>query len=120
LKISEVRDILGASVIAGEDHLDRSASVGAASDLMSDLLRCARAGVIILSGLNTVQAVRTAIISGAVALVLVRNKQPDEEMVAQARAHGMPLLCSAHSLFAACGMLFREGLRGVDEPPSPE
>lgn len=118
MKLSEIREILKASVIVGEEKLDLAVSAGVASDLMSDLLRCARAEVVILSGLNTVQAVRTVIISGAAALVLVRNKQPDEEMIGQARLHGVPILSTPFTLFTACGRLLRQGLRGVDQKDS--
>ena len=61
---------------------------------------------------------RTAVITGVAALVLVRGKEPDAEMVAEARLHGLPVLSTPFTMFTACGRLFSHGLRGVDQRPS--
>jgi predicted transcriptional regulator len=114
IKLSEVKDILKAKVTSGEDMLDMVLQAGAGSDLMSDLLRGSKEGVLVLSGLNNIQVIRTAVIAGVSALVLVRGKEPDEEMKAQAREHGLPLLTTPFTMFTACGRLFSAGLRGVD------
>lgn len=117
VKLSEVRDILRATVLAGEDKLDMTFHAGAATDLMSDLLRAPTHGVLLLSGLNNLHVIHTSVISGVAALVLVRNKKPDQEMIEKARRHGLPLLSSPFTMFTACGRLFGKGLRGVDEKP---
>jgi predicted transcriptional regulator len=114
MKISEVKQILKAKVTSGEDRLDMIVQAGAGSDLMSDLLRGSKEGVLVLSGLNNIQAIRTCVIAGVAALVLVRGKEPDEEMKAQAREHGLPVLTTPFTMFTACGRLFKAGLRGVD------
>ena len=72
-------------------------------------------GVVVLSGLNTQQVIRTAVITGVAALVLVRGKEPDPEMVAEARLHGLPVLSTPFTMFTACGRLFSQGLRGIDQ-----
>ena len=117
MKLSEVRDILRAEVMACPERLDTEIKAGAAGDLMSDLLRTPKEGVVILAGLNNIQSVRTAVIAGAAALVLVRNKVPDQEMIAQARENGLPLLSTPFTMFTACGRLCRAGLRGLDRKP---
>jgi hypothetical protein len=66
-----------------------------------------------LSGLNNMQVIRTALIAGAAAVVLVRGKEPDLEMVSKARSHGLPVLSSPFTMFAACGRLFQQGLPGI-------
>ena len=72
-------------------------------------------GVVVLSGLNNLQVIRTAIIAGVAALVLVRGKEPDQEMVSEARSHGLPVLSTPFTMFTACGRLFKQGLRGIDQ-----
>ena len=81
-------------------------TAGAGSDLMSDLLRGAKEGVVVLSGLNNLQLIRTSIIAGAAAVVIVRAKWPDEEMIAQAKMHDLPLLTTPFTMFVSCGRLF--------------
>ncbi|MBN2034733.1 MAG: hypothetical protein JW836_15810 [Deltaproteobacteria bacterium] len=114
MKLTEVKDILKAEITSGADKLEMVIQSGAGGDLMSDILRGSKEGVLVLSGLNNIQLIRTAVIAGASALVLVRGKKPDEEMKAQAHEHGLPLLTTPFTLFTACGRLFRAGLRGVD------
>ena len=114
MKLFEVREILKASVATGEGNLDTVVKACAASDLMSDLLRGSKEDVLVLSGLNNIQLIRTCLISGSSALVLVRDKKPDEGMISQARVHGLSLLCTPFTMFTACGRLFRGGLGGVD------
>ena len=116
LKLSEIKETLRAKVILGEDKFETEVIAGAASDLMSDLLRGpTKTGVVILSGLNNIQVIRTSVIAGVAAVVLVRGKVPDQEMIAQARARGLPLLSTPFTMFTACGRLFRLGLRGVEQ-----
>jgi predicted transcriptional regulator len=86
---------------------------------MSDILRGPMEGVVVLSGLNNVQVIRTALISSVAALVIVRGKEPDKEMIEHASQRGLPLLSTPFSLFSACGRLFRRGLRGIDHRKDP-
>jgi hypothetical protein len=51
---------------------------------MNDLLTGPKGGVVLLSDLNTIQIVRTAIIAEAAAVVLVRDKKSQQEMIALA------------------------------------
>jgi hypothetical protein len=88
---------------------------GTGSDLMSDMLTGPTSGVLLLTGLNNIQVIRTSVIAGVAAVVLVRGKRPGPEMIAQAREHGLPLLSTGFTMFSACGRLFARGLRGVEK-----
>lgn len=115
MQLAAIKEALKASVIVGEDKLALNIEAGAGGDLMSDLLRRPMSGVVVLSGLNTLQVIRTAVITGVAALVLVRGKEPDPEMLAEARLHELPLLSTPFTMFTACGRLFSQGLRGIDQ-----
>lgn len=114
MKLSEVRDILKATVVVGEKKLDIPIDKGAGTDLMSDLLRGPTNGVVLLSGLNNLQVIRTSIVAGVAAIVLVRGKIPNQEMIEEARDHDLPFLSTPFTMFTACGRLFGRGLRGVE------
>lgn len=114
LKLSEVQKLLKAEIIYGDHKLETEVETAAGSDLMSDLLTGPTAGALLLSGLNNLQVIRTAVIAGFTGVVLVRDKKPDPEMIAQARMHDMPLMTTPFTLFTACGRLFKEGIRGVE------
>lgn len=114
LTLSEVQKLLKAEVVFGDHKLDMGVETAVACDLMSDLLVGPTADTLLLSGLNNLQAVRTSVISGVRAVVFVRGKRPDPEMIAQAREHDLPLLTTPFTLFTACGRLHGKGVKGVE------
>ncbi len=114
MSLTDVKNILKAEVFVGEDKLATTVTAGTGSDLMSDMLRVPKTGVVLLSGLNTVQVVRTSVIAAVAAVVLVRGKRPTQDMIDQAAEHGLPLMSTPFTMFTACGRLFGRGLRGVE------
>jgi len=114
MKIAEIRDILDAEVIVGEDQLDETILSGGAADLMEDVLAAAAKGCALLTGVTTVEVMQTAKIALVGAVVLVRGKAPPEEMVTLAKQYKIPLLLTEYSLFVACGRLYMNGIRGLD------
>ena len=56
----------------------------------------------ILTGLTTAQIVRTAEISEAIAIILVRGKVPPADTAKFARDRGIPLSRSRFPMFEAC------------------
>jgi predicted transcriptional regulator len=81
---------------------------------MSDILAGLSQGCILLTGLTTVQVIRTAIIAGVGAVVFVRGKKPPLEVVEMAGAQGLPLISSPYSMFISCGRLHACNLTGLD------
>ena len=115
LRLDDIRDLLHAEVFVGHDKLHMPVKAGTASDLMSDMLTGYNEGVVLLTGLCNIQVIRTCVIAGVAAVVLVRGKQPNEEMVNQSLKHALPLLSSPFTMYTSCGRLFAKGLRGVEE-----
>jgi hypothetical protein len=105
-----VAEILNASVIEGAALQDLEVVAGSASDLMSDLLTHPREGALLLTGLTSIQVLRTVVIAGMAGVVFVRGKLPDEAVCAYAREHGVPLLSTELNMYASCGRLFGRGL----------
>ena len=118
LTLTDIKTLLRAEVFAGHDELHIPVKAGTASDLMSDMLTGYNDGVVLLTGLCNIQVIRTCVIAGVAAVVLVRGKQPNEEMVNQAHKHALPLLSSPFTMYTSCGRLFAKGLRGIEEKPS--
>jgi predicted transcriptional regulator len=114
MKISEIREILKATVICGEERLDESVVAGGSADLMEDVLSATAKNGVILTGLTTEHVIRTAQIAGVAAIVFVRGKKPDDQIVSFAKSCKLPLLQTRYSLFVASGRLYMNGLRGLD------
>jgi predicted transcriptional regulator len=114
MKIAEVKSILDAKVLYGEDQLQSVVTAAGAADLMEDVLAAAAKGCVLLTGVTTEHVMRTAKIVGVGAVVIVRGKTPPESFVDMARNYNIPLLLSKYSLFVACGRLYMNGIRGLD------
>lgn len=108
----EIRDTLQATVLCGEDQLDREVRSACASDFMSDVLAYVKDQAVLLTGLVNIQVVRTADMMDMVCIVFVRGKEPDADMIALAERRGMVMLRTQHRMFTACGLLWENGLRG--------
>jgi predicted transcriptional regulator len=114
MKIYEVRDILKAEVLYGDDHLNDNILAGGGADLMDDVLAAAAKSAALLTGLTTEQVLRTAKIAGVGCVVFVRGKRPADNVMSLARSYDMPVLLTRYSLFVAAGRLYMNGLRGLD------
>ncbi len=115
MKLREVKELLKAQVIWGDDHLDLEVERAGASDLMSDVLALGKPGMLLITGLANVQSVRTADIIEAKAIIYVRGKKPDQEGIALAQKKGIPLLSTDFLMYQACGLLFNRGLKSVKD-----
>ncbi len=114
MKIEELKNILKADLLVGEDQLEKVISGGGAADLMDDVLAAAARGCALLTGVTTPHVIQTARIAQVGAVVIVRGKRPPEDVIDLARSYNMPLLLTDYSLFVACGRLYMNGIRGLD------
>ncbi len=113
MTLREVKELLQAEVIQGDESLDVEVTFAGGSDLMSDVLAFGKPGILLLTGLSNAQSVRTANIIDAKAIVYVRGKKPDKMGIGLARESGIPLLSTKFMMYTACGLLFNKGLPGV-------
>lgn len=114
MKIEEIKTILKAEVLAGENQLDLTITGGGAAELMKDVLSAAAKGCVLLTGATTAHVLQTARVMQVGAVVIVRGKRPPEDVIALARAYNIPMLLTDYSLFVACGRLYMDGMRGLD------
>ncbi|MBE6828390.1 MAG: hypothetical protein E7514_07280 [Ruminococcaceae bacterium] len=112
MKVSEIKDILDAEIICGEEYLDREVFAACGSDMMSDVLAYVKEQAVLLSGLVNPQVVRTAEMMDMQCIVFVRGKTPDESIIDLAKDREIVLLSTKQPMFASCGMLYEKGLRG--------
>ncbi|MCT4598238.1 MAG: hypothetical protein N4A50_10220 [Vallitalea sp.] len=112
--IRDIRDVLCAKLIAGEDMLDINIEYGYGCDLMSDVLAFVKSDVILLTGLVHPQVIRTAEMLDIRAIAIVRGKVPSDELIEMAKQKDIVLLTTNHSLFTACGLLYKNGLEGEE------
>lgn len=112
MTIGDIRDILGANFITGEEFKDREVHAACGSDMMSDVLAFMKDQAVLLTGLCNLQVIRTAEMMDIICIVFVRGKMPDQSMIEMAKEREIALLSTGHRMFSACGLLYEKGLRG--------
>jgi predicted transcriptional regulator len=115
LTLNDVKIILNADVIVGEEHMDLEVKTAFGADLMSDVLAFAKAGSLLLTGLTNSQVIRTANILDIAAIILVRGKKPSTETINLAKELKIPLLTTKYILFETAGRLYAKGIVGCLE-----
>ena len=112
MKIREIKEILGAELLCGEDALEKDVFSACCSDMMSDVLAYVKEQAVLLSGLVNPQVVRTAEMMDMKCIVFVRGKNPDDDMIELAKERDIVLLGTRLEMFTACGLLYKNGLKG--------
>lgn len=110
MKIADIKQLLDAELICGEDNLDRDVYSACGSDMMSDVLAYVKDQAVLLTGLVNSQVIRTAEMMDMICIVFVRSKRPTEEMISLARECGMVMLSTGKRMYEACGILYSNGL----------
>ncbi|MGI5978465.1 MAG: DRTGG domain-containing protein [Oscillospiraceae bacterium] len=112
MQIRDVKNILDAELLSGEELLDTEVRSACGSDMMSDVLAYVKDQAVLLTGLLNQQAIRTAAMMDMVCVVFVRDKCPGEDILAVARENGIAVMKTTHRMFTACGLLYQAGLNG--------
>jgi len=119
MKLSQVKEILKAQFLWGDEYSDVEVKNACGADLMSDILADTKTNAVLLTGLTHRQLIQTAFMSEFAAVVFVRGKMPTEDVIELAKEKKMPLLRTKYPLFETCGMLYEAGLKssqtGVDQ-----
>lgn len=105
MKISDVIKILNGKLVAGGDE-DRDVGAIVANDLMSDVLLNDADDILLLTSLASEQAVRTANIVGAAAVVVHNAKPLPATMCQVADTLGIPLISSPLAKYDSCVKLY--------------
>ena len=106
LNLSKIQKALKAKILVGIELETKKISNIYASDLMSDVLAYGKAESCLLSGLNSVQTLISSYMAEFKAVVLIRGKTPNEQMVKFAEQRELVLLSTEYDMFESCIKLF--------------
>ncbi|MEQ2456968.1 DRTGG domain-containing protein [Flavonifractor hominis] len=112
MRLSDIKRILSATVLCGEDHLDREVFSACGSDFMSDVLAFVKNQALLLTGLVNPQVVRTADMVEMKCIIFVRGKIPGRDILALAEERDIVIMTCPKRMYEACGLLYSNGLRG--------
>ena len=106
MKLEEIRDILGAEVLSGNDLLKKEILIATGCDLLSDVLAFTEAGSMLITGLINPHVIRTAEMVDLQAICFVQNKKPVKSIIELAKEKD--ILCiqvgNKEELGAAAGL----------------
>jgi predicted transcriptional regulator len=110
MKIKEIKRLIDAQVITGEHLLDTEVDSAFGSDLMSEVLTFAQGKIVLLTGLNNPQVIRTAEMIDISLIVFVRGRIPTKDIVKMAVEKNICILATKCIMYEACGRLYEAGL----------
>ncbi|MBS7307485.1 MAG: hypothetical protein KIG43_05420 [Eubacteriales bacterium] len=110
MKISDVVEVLGCSVICGEQFLDLEVDNAFGSDMMSDVLAYVKPTTLVLTGMVNSHVIRTAEMLEIRCILFVRGKVVTEDLIEHAKQNDLVLLSTPMTLYEACGKLYSKGM----------
>ncbi len=113
MTLREVATHLDCDVLLGEHLLDLNFDYAFGSDLMSDVLAHVECETLLITGLVNNQVFRTAEMLDIKAIVFVRGKQLNQQLIEMAQDLDMALLATKHTMYTASGILYSKGLPGL-------
>ncbi len=112
MTVNDIKKLLDAKILCGEEFAEREVHTACGSDMMSDVLAFVKDQSVLLTGLCNPQAIRTAEMMDIICIVFVRGKMPDEAMIELAQEREIVIMSTPMRMFPACGILYTNGLRG--------
>ena len=113
MKVKDIARLLDAEIVCGNDQLEYQIEVAFASDLMSDVLTLKNDHVLLITGLNNLQTIRTAEMSDIHCVIIARNKKISQEMIELARENELVVMQCRYSVFRTCGLLYQAGVKAI-------
>ena len=107
MKARDIIEKLELTTISGQNNLDVEVTGGYTSDLLSDVIANSKEGnlwITLQTHQNTIAVAKLKDLAG---IIIVNNREPDEETVQKAKQENIPLLCSSEMAFEISGKLYR-------------
>ena len=113
MTVQEIINLVDGRLLCGDASQPAQLRYAFASDLMSDVLTVTQDDGILITGLASAQAVRTAMMSDIHVILFVRNKRITDDILRLAEQSGVTVIASAFSMFHAIGVLYNAGLKSA-------
>lgn len=113
LKLQDMLQKIEGTLITSPQQETCDVLLGFTSDLMSDVLTLTEDNVLLITGLATIQTIRTAEMADIGYIIFVRNKQVSEKMISLANESNITLISTHHSSFTTSVLLGELGIKGI-------
>jgi len=106
MKLKEIIEKLQLKVLTGQDKLDVEATGGYTSDLLSDVIANSKEGNLWITLQTHQNIIAVAKLKDLAGIIIVNNREPDEDTIGKAKEENVPLLCSEELAFEISGKLY--------------
>lgn len=106
MKLKEIIEKLQTHVLTAQDKLDTDVSGGYTSDLLSDVIANSREGNIWITLQTHQNIIAVAKLKDLAGIIIVNNRQPDEETLKKAEKEKVPLMTAKETAFTISGKLY--------------
>jgi len=111
MKITEIAETVDGILVCGDLNHVKEVFFGFAADLMSDVLTLLDEQILMITGLSSTQAIRTAAMSDIHVILFTRGKKPTSQTIKLAEESDIILMYTQFSSFKASALLYERGLK---------
>ena len=122
MNLKEIIDLVNGKVYCVSDESNIDIRSAGASDLMSDVLAFLSKmpseishEMLLITGLVSLQSIRTASITDISVILFSRGKEPSANIIEAAENAGISIICTPLTSYTVCGVLYAAGIKGVDD-----
>jgi serine kinase of HPr protein (carbohydrate metabolism regulator) len=106
MKVKEIIEKLQLNTLSGQKNLDAEVTGGYTSDLLSDVIANSKEGnlwITLQIHQNTIAVAKLKDLAG---IIIVNNREPDEDTLKKAEEENVPILCTNDMAFEVSGKLY--------------
>lgn len=112
MTLAELARSLGFEVVTDQINMDREVRTGYTSDLLSDAIANIEEDSVWITMQRHVNILGVAKLKEAVAIVIPRNLQLEDSLIAKAREEGIAILRASQTSFEISGMIYKALTKG--------
>ena len=106
MKLKEIIEKLHLKVLTGQENLDVDVTGGYTSDLLSDVIANSKQGNLWITLQIHQNIIAVAKLKDLAGIIIVNNREPDDDTLEKAREENVPLLGSEEMAFEVSGKLY--------------
>ncbi len=106
MKLTEIIEKLQLKVLTGQENLDLEVTGGYTSDLLSDVIANSKEGNLWITLQTHQNIIAVAKLKDFSGIIIVNNREPDEDTLQKAKDEKVPLLVSEAMAYEVSGKLY--------------
>jgi serine kinase of HPr protein (carbohydrate metabolism regulator) len=106
MKIKEIIETLQLKTLTGQKNLEFEVTGGYTSDLLSDVIANSQEGNLWITLQTHQNIIAVAKLKDLAGIIIVNNREPDEETLKKANEESVPILCTDGMAFEISGKLY--------------